>query len=225
MGPPLSEFIYFHVRSSVKPEDPSNEEGEALLRLFQTAKYQSSYESSAWGRTVEDENVLVWVVNWVDGHGGTQPRILAPYIEPDTQVSVIFTSLMPSINDTESLTTNPVTELVALSFPSSLTMDERWKLSGDLMAFRVALTEELAEGARPVSWAMAQLERPGTFEHEKSPSGRAILQLLAVGWESVEVHQAARETEEFQRTIAPIREKMIPSVPPFGMKHVSFRKI
>ncbi|KAE8137595.1 hypothetical protein BDV38DRAFT_282843 [Aspergillus pseudotamarii] len=221
----VSEFIHFQLKPSVKPEDPSNEEGQALLQLFQTAKHQSGYKSSAWGRTIEDENIIVWVVNWADAHEGIQPQLLGPYLEPDTQVSVIFTTLTPSITETESLTTNPVTELVALTFPSSLTPDEQKKLNADLIEFRAALTEELPKGGRPKSWAMAQVERPGTLDHEKSPSGQAVLHLLAVGWDSVDVHKAARETEEFKRTIAPIREKAIPSVPPLGMKHVSFRKV
>lgn len=63
MALPVSEFIHFQLKSSVKPEDPSNEEGQALLQLFQTAKHQSGYKSSAWGRTVEDENIVVWVVS------------------------------------------------------------------------------------------------------------------------------------------------------------------
>ncbi|KAB8235231.1 hypothetical protein ETB97_009507 [Aspergillus alliaceus] len=225
MALPVSEFIHFQLKSSVKPEDSSNEEGQALLQLFQTTKHQSGYKSSAWGRTVEDQNVIVWVVNWADAHVGIQPQILAPYIEPDTHVSVIFTTLTPSITESDSLTANPVTELVALSFPSSLTPEEQTKLGADLIKFRTALTEMLPEDQRPKSWAMAQVERPGTLEHDKSPSGLVFLLFLAVGWESVEAHEAARETGEFKRTITPIREKAIPSVPPLRMKHVSFRKI
>ncbi|KAE8153407.1 hypothetical protein BDV25DRAFT_149409 [Aspergillus avenaceus] len=221
----VSEFIHFRLKPTVKPEDPSNEEGQSLLDLFRTTKHQSGYKSSAWGRTIEDEDVVVWVVNWADAHEGTQPQHLAPFIEPNTQVSVIFTTLTPSITETESLTTNPVTELVALTFPSSLSAEQQAELNGELIAFRAALTGELGRGARPVSWSMAQVERPGTLTHEKSPSGEAILHLLAVGWKDVEVHRAARETEQFQRTIQPIREKMIPSVPLLGMKHISFQKV
>ncbi|KNG83171.1 hypothetical protein ANOM_007445 [Aspergillus nomiae NRRL 13137] len=177
------------------------------------------------GQNHRGRKIIVWVVNWADAHGGIQPQILTPYLEPNTQVSVIFTTLTPSITETKSLTTNPVTELVALTFPNSLTPEEQKKLNADLIEFRAALTEKLPEGERPKSWAMAQVERPGTLEHEKSPSGQAVLHLLVVGWESVDMHKAARETEEFKRTIAPIREKAIPSVPPLGMKHVSFKKV
>ncbi|KAF7593501.1 hypothetical protein BBP40_011412 [Aspergillus hancockii] len=221
----VSEFIHFQLKPTVKPEDPSNEEGQALLHLFQTTRHQSGYKSSAWGRTIEDPNAVIWVVNWADAHTGTQPSLLTPFLAPETRVTTIFTTLTPSITETDSLTTNPVTELVILTFPDSLTPDEQKKLSADLIAFRSALTEELPEGKRPVSWAMAQVERPGSMENEKSPSGKAVGHLLAVGWEAVDVHVSARGTGEFKRGIMPIRERMIPALPGLGMKHVIFGKI
>ncbi|EAU33771.1 predicted protein [Aspergillus terreus NIH2624] len=57
----VAELIYFQPKDSVKPEDPSSEEGRLLLEHFQTTKHQSGYHSSAWGRTVEDSKTIVWV--------------------------------------------------------------------------------------------------------------------------------------------------------------------
>lgn len=71
--PAVTEFIYFQAKSSVKPEDPSNDEGAALLRLFKATKSQSGHLSSAWGRTAEDENIIVWAIGWSPG----LPRRLA----------------------------------------------------------------------------------------------------------------------------------------------------
>lgn len=62
--PAVTEFIYFQTKSSVKPEDPSNDEGAALLQLFKATKSQSGHLSSAWGRTTEDENIIVWAIGW-----------------------------------------------------------------------------------------------------------------------------------------------------------------
>lgn len=56
------EFIFFQLKASVKPEDTNNDEGSGLLNILQTTKQQSGYHSSAWGRTVEDENVVAWVI-------------------------------------------------------------------------------------------------------------------------------------------------------------------
>ena len=72
---------------------------------------------------------------------------------------------------------------------------------------------------------MGHVDRPSTVQHAKSPSGHAILHLLAIGWETVEAHVQAKETEQFQQAIAPIREKMLPPVPGLEIKHVSFKKV
>lgn len=68
-GPPakpstVTEFIYFRLKPSVKPEDDGNQnrEGEQLLDLFRETMLQSGHLGSAWGRTLEDENNLVWVI-------------------------------------------------------------------------------------------------------------------------------------------------------------------
>lgn len=59
---PVTEFVIFKLKSSVKPEDHSNEEGASLCKIFSATKQQSGHQSSAWGRTVEDKNVVVWAV-------------------------------------------------------------------------------------------------------------------------------------------------------------------
>ena len=58
----ITEFIYFHLNPSIKPEDPTNEAGASLLELFQNTKHQNGYQGSAWGRSIEDNNVIVWVI-------------------------------------------------------------------------------------------------------------------------------------------------------------------
>jgi hypothetical protein len=60
--PHVTELIYFHPKPSVKPEDSSNDEGLALLQVFKSTTQQSGHIGSAWGRTREDENVIVWAI-------------------------------------------------------------------------------------------------------------------------------------------------------------------
>lgn len=60
--PNVTEFIFFTVRPDVRPEDPSNEDGRALLDLFNDAKKQSSYNNSAWGREIENNEIIVWAI-------------------------------------------------------------------------------------------------------------------------------------------------------------------
>lgn len=62
MAQSVSQFILFRVKPSVKPEDPSSEEGNALLNVFNMTKSQGGHVISSWGRTHEDENTIVWVV-------------------------------------------------------------------------------------------------------------------------------------------------------------------
>lgn len=66
-GPPkpstVAQFIYFRLKPSVKPEeDGQNSEGEQLLDLFRETVLQSGHLGSAWGRSLEDENNIVWVI-------------------------------------------------------------------------------------------------------------------------------------------------------------------
>ena len=56
-----AEFIFFKLKPTVKPEGP-NDEGNELLKVFNATKQQSGYHSSAWGRTVEDESVVAWII-------------------------------------------------------------------------------------------------------------------------------------------------------------------
>ena len=125
----------------------------------------------------------------------------------------------------DTLTTNPVTELCALPFPSSLSVPEIKQLNSDLINFRTALIDKLPQAAKPRSWSMGQVDRPSRVQHVKSPSGSAVLRVLAVGWDSVEAHKRATETELFASNITPIREKMLPRVPGLEMNHVSFQKV
>jgi hypothetical protein len=57
-----TEFIYFHLPEDVKPERIQDPKGKRLLNLFQEAKLQDGYSWSAWGRSEEDTNALVWVI-------------------------------------------------------------------------------------------------------------------------------------------------------------------
>lgn len=71
---------------------------------------------------------------------------------------------------------------------------------------------------------MGHVDRPSKLPHETSPSGHAVVHLLAVGWDSVDAHLKAKDTEKFVESIAPIREKMLAIIPGLEMKHVSFQK-
>lgn len=106
-----------------------------------------------------------------------------------------------------------------------MTVQETRQLDADLINFRIVLVEHLPQASGPRSWAMGHVDRPSMVQHAKSPSGHAVLHLLAIGWDTVEAHLQAKDTGQFQQSVAPIREKMLPPVPGLEMKHVSFQKV
>ncbi|CAI7611964.1 unnamed protein product [Penicillium discolor] len=223
----VSQVIFFRVKPSVQPEDPNSEEGEALLRIFRTTQHQSGHEYSAWGRTAEDKDTIVWVVDWTDPRSTINVHLLEPFLDPENPQppSTLHITFSPPLSCTETLTKNPVTELCTLSFPSDLDALAVRQINADLINFRTTLVEQLPQSAGPRSWSMGHVDRPSKLPHEKSASGQAFAHLLAVGWESMEAHLKAKETQKYIQSIAPLREKMLAPIPGLGIKHVSFQKI
>ncbi|QQK42471.1 Isocitrate dehydrogenase kinase/phosphatase [Penicillium digitatum] len=227
MSQTVSQIIFFRVKSSVKPEDPVSEEGEALLKIFRTTQQQSGHKHSSWGRTVEDKDTIVWVIDWTDPRSTINIHLLEPFLAPENPQppSSLHVTFSPPLSCTETLTKNPVTELCTLSFPSDLDVLATRQINADLISFRTTLVEQLPQSAGPRSWSMGHVDRPSKLTHEKSPSGQAFAHVLAVGWENGEAHLKAKETEKFVQGIAPLREKMLPPIPGLEIKHISFQKI
>jgi hypothetical protein len=57
-----TQFIYFRLKPSIKPEEAGNRDGELFLDILHDATLLSGHVSSAWGRTDEDEHDVVWVI-------------------------------------------------------------------------------------------------------------------------------------------------------------------
>lgn len=104
-------------------------------------------------------------------------------------------------------------------------MPEARQINADLISFRTAQMESMPQVTGPLSWAMGQLDRPCKLNHALSPSGKATVHFLAVGWDSVNAHLEAKETLKFSQGVAPLMEKMLAPIPGLEMKHVSFQKI
>lgn len=244
-----SEFIFFKVKCDVEPEDPASELGEGLMRVFRATKQQSGHQSSAWGRTVEDPSMLVWVIGavfiillffyfelqllngnlseWTDARCAITSSLLKPFlVNEDQPITAIYATLSPPISSTDTLTQNPVTELCFLAFANNMSACDTRQLDAELINFRTALAVQLPQEMGPRSWSMGYVHRPSTVKHGTSPTGLATVHLLAVGWETMEAHDDAKKTKEFVDAIAPIREKLLlPPVPDMEVKHVRFQKI
>ncbi|KAF7712849.1 Uncharacterized protein PECH_002574 [Penicillium ucsense] len=221
-----TQFIFLDVKSEVEPENPASDLGEALLELFRATKSQSGHRSSAWGRSIEEPKNIVWVIDWTDARCSINPELLKPFLANEDQpLTAVYATLTPPISSTDTLTKNPVTELFFLPVSTVISEYESRQLHADLIKLRSVMVTRLPQAEGPVSWSMGQLGRPSTVRHEQSPSGRATVHLLIVGWESVETHSRARETKEFVDVFTPVSERLLPPIPELGMKHVRFQSI
>ncbi|EAS35711.3 uncharacterized protein CIMG_01065 [Coccidioides immitis RS] len=218
----VTEFIYFTLKSDVKPEDRENDDGRLFLSALNTVKQSCGYLSSFWGRTIENENNIVWIIEWNDTTGCVPLSLLAPIIEPDTTPIALHTTLTPPPN---GLFTNAsVIELAVLAFPHDLSPPERTSLNNNLINFR-SICLQLRESEPPSAFLMGWVERPGSVPHQGSESGKAQLVVFVVEWESKEQHEMARKAAEFDRSIAPIREKMLPPINILQMRHVKLQPV
>ncbi|EED23447.1 conserved hypothetical protein [Talaromyces stipitatus ATCC 10500] len=231
-SPTVTEFISFRLKPSVKPEEgEKNREGEELLDFFRETMLQSGHLGSAWGRTLEDENVIIWVIEWADSSNSTNLSRLEPFIDYSKQdnpstLLTFYSTLSPSISESDTLTTNPITELVTFAVPSDISPEQHKQFNNDQVQFRDALINKATpESARPITWSRGQIERPATFDHPDSASGKALVYLNVVGWKNREQHTQARDTKAFAETIEPLRKQVLTPVKGLEMKHVKFQKI
>ena len=77
---------------------------------------------------------------WTDARGSSLSSNLRPFIEPSTELTTVFSTLTPPISGTDTLTTNPVTEICGLAFPTSFTPEDHISLRRNLLDFRTAWT-------------------------------------------------------------------------------------
>lgn len=254
MGPAVIEFVFFKIRPEIKPEAPkTNDESEALLNLLRDTRLQHGYQGGAWGRTVEDENFIVWVIgtrshlchapthsqltkppppkpDWADARGASRAKLLTPFLQPQSEVLTMYITLTPAMGIGE-LCANPITQLCPFTFPTSLSPDEHNRLNQLLINLRVDGMENTAVEVRPRNWWMGHVDRPGTRAHPTSPSGEAFVVLMVVGWESVEAHLRVRDTEPHRRSMRPIKEWLLPTGSALlpgeglGLTHVKFVEI
>lgn len=170
------------------------------------------------------------MIDWTDARGASRASLLAPFLKPSTQVLAIYTTLESTSDNIANFCANPVTEICPLSFPTSMMPEETNKLDGALIEWRRSLMDDLSDHAlRPKRWAMGHVERPGTRHHPDSPSKEAFAVIMAIGWESVEAHFKAKETDVYKNAIRPIRYKLLQTGPGFlkgevlNMSHVRFQ--
>ncbi|KAL2374175.1 hypothetical protein BDBG_05508 [Blastomyces gilchristii SLH14081] len=263
----VTELIYLTFKKGVKPEDPENYEGRVFTEALEAVKLHSGYLYSSWGRTVEDENDIVWLVAWKDATSSVPLSQISSILAPSSAPITIHTTLTPPVH-LKDLTTTPIVELAILPFPSALPFEQKSFIESSLSNLRTALlgicpsddeeddptTKEhhqhhhqhqhhqhqhqhhheaqkpssspsrtkLAKQGPPGWLSLGWVERPRTVEHADSPSGEAELTILVIGWESIQEHEAAMGTDDFEKAFAPVRAKMLPGIKVLEMRYVRF---
>ncbi|KAK2750578.1 hypothetical protein FQN57_002649 [Myotisia sp. PD_48] len=224
MSPPSIEFLYLTVRPDIRPEDPDSEGGRSFTSMQTAVEHGGGLKHSRWGRTLENENNIVWIIEWADHSGCVPLSLLNPILEPESIPVSFHVTLTPSLENIfeDKPDTSPVIELAALAFPDNFEPTVKANLNHDLVNFRTALLH-LRESKPPDSFSMGWVERPSTVKHPDSESGQASLVIMVVGWESKEDHMAASKTEEFERAIGPLKRTMLPALQVLEMRHVKLR--
>lgn len=174
------------------------------------------------------KNVLKTKIEWKDSSGAVPISFLDPIIDPGSTPISFHVTMMPSINQiiygpkrsTEK--PPPAVEIAVLAFPDKLEPSEDSSLDNSLINFRTALLE-LKEANAPSLVSMGWVERPSTVKHPDSESGQASLVAIVIEWNSEEDHEAARKTDAFNDSLAPVREKMLPAIKVLHMRHVRFQ--
>lgn len=178
-------------------------------------------------RKLRKKGIWLTRTDWTDTRGASRAKLLTPYLQPETEVLTMYTTLTPSMS-IKQLCENPVTQLCPLTFPTSLTPDEHHRLNTALVNIRTQELESSVVEARPLNWFMGHVDRPGIRMHPTSPSGEAFVILMVIGWESVEAHVKVRETDQFKGNLERISENLLPTgtglLPgdSLGMTHVKF---
>lgn len=242
----ITEFIFFHVPESVIPEDTENAEGKKLLEILQSAKSQEGHCWSAWGRTEEDPNALIWVIGkfrlvspmptapkyqlltigrrteWANGNTTVSTEHLRPFMKRTPEIVKLRAQLTPSLLSVGGINSSPITDITTIIFSTSTPTEDVVKVVEDM---KEGVTQKIPENLRPSYYCVTAPHAYPIIEHPDSPTGKAVVNVVVVGWESSDQHYAIWKTPEFKEVIPPVRALMLPYAPGIGMKHTPFQML
>ncbi|KAF9769935.1 hypothetical protein IL306_012574 [Fusarium sp. DS 682] len=221
-----TEFIFFHLPKEVEPESSENSKGRELLKLFQEAKHQDGYSWSAWGRTDEDKNALVWVIEWSNEDAAISTSNLESLACPNPAIVKLRTKLTPPLSSVGGITSTPVVDVTTMPFVAGTTAEEDASVREALSTMREAVLTKLPKHLAPSYWVMSTWDTRPVVPHLDSPTGQSLLSILVVGWQSTEQHYEVWKWSDFRpKYVGPVKAKMLSYPEGIGMKHVSFKLI
>jgi hypothetical protein len=128
--------------------------------------------------------------------------------------------LTPSLSSVGGINSCPVTDITTMIFPTSAPTEDVVKV---VEAMKEVVTRKIPENLRPSYYCLTTPETYPVIEHPDSPTGKAVVNIAVVGWESRDQHYAIWKTPEFEEVIPPVRALMLPYSPGIGMKHTPFK--
>ncbi|CZR43884.1 uncharacterized protein FPRO_13692 [Fusarium proliferatum ET1] len=230
----ITEFIYFHLPAEVKPENVQDQKGKRLLNLFQEARLQDGYNWSAWGRSEEDTNALVWVIGifllsnleWSNEESTISTTELKTLACPSPAIVKLRTKLTPTLSSVGGIKSAPMVDLTTMPFVAGLSVEDDAGTREVLNTMREAVLNKLPEDLAPSYWLMSTWDTRPVVSHPESPTGRSVLSILVVGWHSTQQHYDIWKLPDFRSTyIGPVKAKMLSYPEGLGMKHIAFNLI
>ncbi|KAF5699248.1 hypothetical protein FMUND_14849 [Fusarium mundagurra] len=231
-----TEFIYFHLPEEVKPESIQDPKGTRILNLFQEAKLQDGYNWSAWGRSEEDRNALVWVIanetwfgsnlEWSNEDSTISINELENLACPSPAIVKLRTNLTPTLSSVGGINSAPIVDLTTMPFVAGVSVEDDAGTREVLSTMREAVLNKLPEDLAPSYWVMSTWDTRPVVPHPESPTGQSILSVLVVGWQSTQQHYNIWKLQDFRsKYIGPVKAKMLSYPEGIGMKHIAFNLI
>ncbi|KAK5132848.1 hypothetical protein LTR08_008564 [Meristemomyces frigidus] len=212
---PTTEIAVFPLVAGSNIGDPDSAAGKVVKDTFDTLKATDGMQQIQFGTRVEDPTVMQLLINWeakkfhddfiaAEAYGPFMKTLGA--IIGGAPILFCHADFKPegSLNKTLSA---PVTEIAVFGFdggPPDDYLDNVDKL-------RQILDEEKPDGYLGISGGV-------TYEEIEKDGVKGKAAVVAIGWQSVEVHMAFRESQSFKDNIHLLRS----SAKSVDMKHVAF---
>ncbi|KAL5590073.1 hypothetical protein FOVSG1_011940 [Fusarium oxysporum f. sp. vasinfectum] len=221
-----TEFIFFHILEDVEPESSESAKGGELLKFLQEAKHQDGYNWSAWGRTEENKNAVVWIIEWSNEEATISTSILERWASPSPAIVRLRTKLTPSLSSVGGIMSTPCVDVTTMPFVAGTTEEEDSSVREALSTMREAVLNKLPKDLAASYWVMSTWDTRPIVPHPDSPTGRSLLSVLVVGWQSVQQHYDVWKYSDFRSTyIGPVKAKMLSYPEGLGMTHISLKLI
>lgn len=211
-----TDLIYLTARASVKPEHDGSPGGDAFRNTIEQLRSRSSCSGVVWGRSIEEPSLLAVVVRWTSTDE-VLPEDFLEHFSRDTVTSAILTFRF--LFDAGDLLVYPTVEIALPCFSDDTPVEE---VEAVVEPFTIAL-RRIPEQLHALGLAAGWLAHPSTIPHNESPTGKGRIYAMFIGWQSIETHLAATETQAFKIPAGPMRMRMLPFNERLGLMHFVFR--